>query len=93
MTFPNTLAALGSSSFAKTNLAEITYKGTIDQYKALADSGRADARISSGAADMSRATREVQFIKVFCAISVRVLGKVTSVRVRMQAFRQVPASR
>ena len=42
VTFPNTLAALGSSSFAKTNLAEITYMGTIDQYKALADSGRAD---------------------------------------------------
>lgn len=40
--FPSTLEALGGKSFEKTNLAEITYMGTIDQYKALADSGRAD---------------------------------------------------
>ena len=42
VTFPATLTALGSGAFAKTNLAEITYKGTITQYKALADSGKAD---------------------------------------------------
>ena len=42
VTLPKTLVTFEKKAFEKTNLTEITYTGTVSEYKALADSGKAD---------------------------------------------------
>ena len=42
LTLPKTLVTFEKKAFEKTNLTEIFYTGTVSEYKALADSGKAD---------------------------------------------------